>query len=37
VIRFYLAAAIALALVPGHGLLAQLVRVVVRHFIGGAL
>lgn len=35
--RFYLVAAAAALLVPGHGLLAALARTVVRHLLGGVL
>jgi hypothetical protein len=35
--RFYLAAAAAALLIPGHGLLAALGRTVVRYFLRGVL
>jgi hypothetical protein len=36
-VRYLLVAALALALVPGHGLAAALIRTVIRHVIGAAL
>jgi uncharacterized membrane protein YjjP (DUF1212 family) len=35
--RWYLIAAAAAVLVPGHGLAAALLRTIVRHFLAGAL
>jgi uncharacterized membrane protein YjjP (DUF1212 family) len=35
--RWYLVAALVAALVPGHGLVAAVLRTVLRHVIGGAL